>query len=65
MATKRATPILFLIAGGLFALAAIRDAFFPHFFAVDVGHPTSNAALAFFFMAIGAVQLKHVKGSRM
>jgi hypothetical protein len=63
MATRRRS-ILFLMAGGLFAVAAVRDAFFPHFFARGVGHPAINAALAFFFIAFGALQLNRVKGPK-
>jgi hypothetical protein len=64
MDTRRARPILFLIAGGLFAVAAARDAFFPQFFARGDGHPAINAAFAFFFIAFGAArQLDKVKES--
>jgi len=53
MANRRLRPTLFLIVAGLFALAAVRDAFFPHFFALGDGHPIGNAALAVCFMIFG------------
>jgi hypothetical protein len=50
---RRARPTLYFIAGGLFAVAAIRDAFFPHFFSLGDGNPAISAALAVVFIGLG------------
>jgi hypothetical protein len=55
MATRPAS-LLFFVPGGLFALAAIRDAWFPHFFTTRPGNPALDFALAFFFIVFGAAQ---------
>jgi hypothetical protein len=57
MATRR-TSIGFFVAGGLFALAAIRDIWFPHFFTTRPGNPVAELALGFFFIVFGAAQLR-------
>lgn len=45
---------LWFVAAGLFAVAALRDAFFPTFFSLGNGHPVGNAALAVIFAIMGA-----------
>ena len=63
MRSKRLASILWLLAAALFALAAVRDAFFPHFIASSTGHPATNAALAVFFVIIAVDQLRKLKVS--
>jgi hypothetical protein len=45
---------LFWVAGVLFAIAAARDAFMPHFFAHGNGSPAANTVLAVVFLVIAA-----------
>jgi hypothetical protein len=46
---------LWFVAAGLFAVAAVRDAFFPHFFSLGNGDASGSAGLAvvFFIIAMG------------
>jgi hypothetical protein len=37
----------------------------PHFFALGEGHPIANAAFAFFFTALGVMQLRAPAGVRL
>ena len=59
----RRAPFLFIVAGALFALGAVRDAFFPHFFTTQERNPAGGAGIAVVFLAIGAAQLRNRKMS--
>ena len=61
MANKRLAPILWFVAAALFAFAAVRDAFFPHFIASGNGHPVANAAFAVFFGIVAVDQLRKLQ----
>ena len=63
MASKRLAPTLWFVAAALFAVAAVRDAFVPHFIAAGNGHPITNAALAVFFGILAVNQLRKLKVS--
>jgi hypothetical protein len=52
-------PLLFLVAGALFGLGAVRDAFLPHFFSLRTGNPAASAGVAVVFLVIGAGQLRN------
>jgi hypothetical protein len=51
--TPQPRPEWFFIVAGLFGLAAVRDAFFPHFFSLGQGHAVTYAAIAFLFVVLG------------
>jgi hypothetical protein len=54
------TPVLFLIAGGLFVAAAVRDMFFPTLFSHRNGRPALSASIGVVFIILGIVQRRRI-----
>jgi hypothetical protein len=53
-------PALFLVAGGLFLVAAMRDLFFPMLFSHGNGRPALSASIGVFFLILGIAQRRRL-----
>ena len=54
------TPVLFLLAGGLFLAAAVRDMFFPMLFSHRSGQPALSASIGVVFIILGIAQRRRL-----
>jgi len=57
---QRIAPILFLVAGALFLLAALRDMFFPTLLSHASGQGALSAAVGTVFLIIGFAQRRRL-----
>jgi hypothetical protein len=51
---------LFLVAGGLFLVAAMRDLFFPMLFSHGNGRPALSASIGVVFLILGIAQRRRL-----
>jgi hypothetical protein len=54
-------PVLFIVAGVLFLIAAVRDMFFPTLFSHGNGRPALNASIGVVFLIRGMAQRRRVE----
>jgi hypothetical protein len=60
MLKRPLAPVLFVVAGGLFLAAAIRDLFFPTLFSRGGGQPAAWAGIGVFFLIVGISQRRRI-----
>jgi hypothetical protein len=53
-------PVLVLVIGGLFFVAAIRDLFFPTLFSHGNGRPALSAPIGIVFLILGMAQRRRL-----
>jgi zinc transporter ZupT len=54
------TPVLFLVTGGLFLVAAARDLFFPMLFSHGNSRPALSASIGAVFLILGMAQRRRL-----
>ena len=55
------TPVLFLLAGGLFLAATVRDMFFPTLFSHRSSQPALSASIGVVFIILGIAQRRRLR----